>query len=62
MNEKTIQKYKGIMNTRHKLSVSKNEFEPIEPKPLLILFLLKKQSKQIKVLTVLTQFARAKRR
>jgi hypothetical protein len=46
------------MNTRHKLSVSKNEFKPIEPKPLLILFLLKKQSKQIKVLTVLTQFAR----
>jgi hypothetical protein len=30
----------------------------IAPKPLLISFLLKKQSKQIQALTVLTQFAR----
>ena len=56
--EKTIHKYKGIMNTRHKLSVSKNEFKPIEPKQLLISFLLMKQNHHIQIHTVLTQFAR----
>ena len=56
--EKRIHKYKGIMNTRHKLSVSKNEFKPIAPKPLLFSFLLRNQNKRIQILTVLTQFAR----
>ena len=56
--KKTIQKYNGIMSTRHKLSVSKNVFKPIAPKPLLFSFLLRNQNKRIQILTVLTQFAR----
>ncbi len=56
--DKTIHKYKGIINTRHKLSVSKNKFKPIAPKPLLFSFLLRNQNKRIQILTVLTQFAR----
>jgi hypothetical protein len=53
-------KYNSNANIRHTLLVKKRKFKPIASKPLLFLFLLKKQNHHIQVHTVLAQFARQK--